>query len=306
MAWNWNTTFARQLPWNLAMEVGYVGRRGIHNQRKRNINQLQTGAVFANPGVNVNALRPYLGMGIIGIAENSGTSMYNGLQVSVERRFSSGLGFGVAYTLSKATDNSSDLTDVLPDTYNDRSYQGISDLNRPHVLIINYIYELPFLRDKKNVLGKTLGGWELSGMNQWQSGSPFSVRHTADNAGVGTGSGNQFYNQIGDPNDVTKTGFTDSAVWFNKAAFARPANGTWGNQPRNGIMNPGFWAFDIGIRKNFITAEKQRLQVRGEFFNLLNRVNYRPPNGNRSSGAFGTITSTYDPRVIQLALKASF
>ena len=306
MAWNWNTTFARQLPWNLAMEVGYVGRRGIHNQRKRNINQLQAGTIFANPGVNVNALRPYLGMGIIGIAENSGTSMYNGLQISVERRFSSGLGFGVAYTLSKATDNSSDLTDVLPDTYNDKGYQGISDLNRPHVLILNYIYELPFLRDKKNLAGKTLGGWELSGMNQWQSGNPFSIRHTADNAGVGSGSGNQFYNQIGDPNDVTKTSFTDSAVWFNKAAFSRPANGTWGTQPRNGIMNPGFWAFDVGIRKNFITAEKQRLQVRGEFFNLLNHPNWGGANSNPTSGQFGLVTSKSGSRTIQIALKYIF
>ena len=306
MAWNWNATIARQLPWDLAFEVGYVGRRGIHNQRKRNINQLATGAVFANPGVNPNALRPYRGMGIVGISENSGLSLYSGLQVSVERRFSSGLGFGVAYTLSRTSDNSSDLTDTLPDAYNDKAYQGISDLNRPHVLILNYIYEIPFLRDRKTIAGKLLGNWELSGMNQWQSGNPFSIRHTADNAGVGTGSGNQFYNQVSDPNDVARTGFTNTAVWFNKAAFTRPANGTFGVQPRNGIMNPGFWAFDVGVRKNFITAERQRLQVRFEFFNLLNHPNWGGANSNPTSGQFGLVTGKSGSRTIQIALKYIF
>lgn len=226
--------------------------------------------------------------------------------MSVERRFSSGLGFGAAYTLSRTTDNSSDLTDTLPDAYNDKAYQGISDLNRPHVLILNYIYEIPFLRDRKTIAGKLLGNWELSGMNQWQSGNPFSIRHTADNAGVGTGSGNQFYNQVSDPNDVARTGFTDTAVWFNKAAFTRPANGTFGVQPRNGIMNPGFWAFDVGVRKNFITAERQRLQVRFEFFNLLNHPNWGGANSNPTSGQFGLVTSKSGSRTIQIALKYIF
>jgi hypothetical protein len=305
VAWNWNATVARQLPWDLAVEVGYVGRRGIHNQRKRNINQLLT-TTFANPGVNVNALRPYRGMGIVGISENSGLSLYDGLQVSVERRFSKGLGFGVAYTYSRATDNTSDLTDLLPDAYNDKAYAGISDLNRPHVLIINYIYEIPFLRGDKSVVGRVLGNWELSGMNQWQSGNPFSIRNTVDNAGVGAGSGSQFYNQVGDPNAVAKTAFTDTAVWFNKDAFTRPANGAWGVQPRNGIQNPGFWAFDVGVRKNFPTTESQRLQMRFEFFNILNHPNWGGANSNPTSGQFGLVTSKSGNRTIQLALKYIF
>ena len=305
-AWNWNVTLARALPWDLAVEVGYVGRRGLHNQRKRNINQLATGAVFANPGVNPNALRPFRGMGITGIAENSGLSMYNGLQVSVERRFAAGLQFGVAYTYSHATDNSSDLTDTLPNAYDDKGYKGISDLNRPHVLILNYIYELPFLKGSKTMWHRMLGNWEISGMNQFQAGNPFSVRHTADNAGVGPGSGNQFWNQVGDPMDVSRTGFTDSAVWFNKAAFSRPANGTFGVQPRNGIYNPGFWAFDLGVRKNFPTTERQRLQMRFEFFNLLNHPNWGGATSNPTSGQFGLVTSKSGNRTIQLALKYIF
>src|SRR5262249_42058807 len=85
-AWNWNVTVERELPWATKVEVGYVGRRGLHNQRKRNLNQLLQGTVQANPGVNVNALRPFRGMGIIGLSENSGSSRYNGMQMRLERR----------------------------------------------------------------------------------------------------------------------------------------------------------------------------------------------------------------------------
>ena len=175
-----------------------------------------------------------------------------------------------------------------------------------HVLIVNYIYELPFLKGTKSILHRLLGNWEISGMNQWQSGSPFSVRNNADNAGVGTGSGNQFYNQIGDPNAITRTEFTDSMVWFDKAAFARPANGTWGVQARNGLTNPGFWAFDAGLRKNFPTVEGQRLQVRFEFFNALNHPVLGGANSNPTSGQFGLVTSKGGSRAIQIALKYIF
>jgi hypothetical protein len=239
-AWDWNTTFQRELPGKTSIEVAYVGRRGNHNQRKRNINQLLPGTVQANPGVNANALRPFLGMGILGLAENSGHSQYNGLQVSAQRRFASGLQFDVAYTLSRSRDDASSLTDIIPNAYSDKGYYGISDLDRTHLLILSYIYELPF-RGTANMAKRLLGNWELSGINQFQSGSPFSVRQSTDYAGVGAGSGNQFWNLVGDPS-FEPTPFTNDATWFNKAAFAQPAPGTFGTQPRNILRNPGFWA----------------------------------------------------------------
>ena len=213
-AWNWNATFQREVGWGTTVELGYVGRRGIHNQRKRNINQLLPGTLQANRGVNANALRPYLGMGIIGIAENSGLSMYDGLQVSIERHFATGLQFGMAYTYSRSTDNGSSLTDVIPNAYDDRGYYGLSDFDRTHVLIFNYIYEVPFFRTGTGWAGRVIGGWELSGIFQAQSGTPFSVRKNVDYAGVGPGSGNQFWNVVGDPG-IQTSAFTNSAVWFN-------------------------------------------------------------------------------------------
>ena len=303
-AWNWNTTVQRELPWKTTLEVGYVGRRGIHNQRKRNINQLLPGTVQGNPGVNVNAMRPYLGLGILGLAENSGLSMYNGLQISAQRRFSTGLQFDIAYTYSKLRDDASSLTEILPNAYSDKGYYGISDLDRTHALIISYIYELPF-RGAGNFARRLFGNWELSGINQFQSGSPFSVRQSTDYAGVGAGSGNQFWNLVGDPS-LEPTAFTNDATWFNKAAFAQPAAGTFGVQPRNILRNPGFWEWDLGIRKNFPITEKQRLQFRAEFFNLPNHPNWGGASSGPTSASVGKVTSKSGSRTIQLALKYIF
>ncbi len=304
VAWNWNTTFQREVGWGTTVEIGYVGRRGIHNQRKRNINQLLPGTVQAHPGINVNALRPYLGLGILGLAENSGSSIYNGLQMSVERRFATGLQFGLAYTLSRSTDNSSSLTDVLPNSYDDRNYYGLSDFDRTQVLILNSIYELPF-KGSASWERRYLGNWEVSGVFQAQSGTPFSVRKNVDYAGVGAGSGNQFWNLVGDPN-VEPTAFTNSAVWFNKNAFAQPAAGTFAVQRRNSLRNPGFWNADVGVRKNFPTFESQLLQIRWEIFNLFNHPNWSAANADPTSGSFGLVTSKGGNRVLQIALKYIF
>lgn len=304
-AWNWNTTFQREVGWGTTVEVGYVGRRGIHNQRKRNINQLYAGTLQANPGVNANALRPYLGMGIIGMAENSGLSRYNGLQVSIERRFATGLQFGLAYTFSRSKDNGSSLTDVIPNAYDDSSYYGLSDFDVTHVLIFNYIYEIPFFRSGNRWLRESAGGWEVSGVFQMQSGTPFSVRKNVDYAGVGPGSGNQFWNMTGDPS-IEPTDFTSSATWFDKRAFSQPASGTFGVQPRNSLRNPGFWNWDMGLRKNFATTERQRLQFRFEVFNLLNHPNWNSATADPTSGSFGLVTSKDGNRTLQLALKYIF
>ena len=119
-------------------------------------------SLHKSPSVNPNALRPYLGFAVIGLAENTGDSRYHGLQLSVERRVAQGLHAGLAYTYSRAMDDSSNLTDVLPNTYDDSAYWGISDNDRPHVLIVNYMYELPFGRGTGWV-AKVLGNWDVSG-----------------------------------------------------------------------------------------------------------------------------------------------
>jgi hypothetical protein len=309
-AYTWNLTVEHEIMRNTVLGVSYVGRRGLYGQREKNINQPLIGTVQANPGVNANALRPYLGYGPIGLAENTGRSQYHGLQVSVERRVARGLHAGVGYTLSRTKDDSSSLTDVLPNTYDDSAYWGVSDLDRTHVLIANWIYELPFLQ-RSNWAGRAFGHWEVTGVYQYQSGMPFSVRSNDDFAGIGPGSGNQFWNLVGDPR-IEHGPFTTSMAWFNPAAFARPAAGTLGVQPRNMLRNPGTWNFDLGVRKNVPLTGAQRLQFRVEAFNVLNHPNLGPGgtanavNNNPNSGSFGFITTKNGERVIQLSLKYSF
>ncbi len=304
-AWTGNVTVQRQLPWDLSVEASYVGRRGHNNQRKRNINQLLPGTIQANPGVNPNALRPYRGMGIIGLAENSGKSKYDALQVSANRRLSGGLQFGLGYTYSRNMDNGSGEIELLPDAYNDSGYWGISDLDRPHVLVANYIYELP--TPGKSLLARALlGGWSVAGIFQAQSGAPFSVRHSADNAGIGPGSGNQFWNQVADPRQVTRTEFTDSVVWFNAAAFARPAPGTFGVQPRNRLRHPGFLEWNTSLLRSFKLKRNHAIDFRWEAFNVLNHPNLSSANSNPTSGTFGLVTSKSGSRTMQFVLQYRF
>ncbi len=306
-AWAWNMTVERELPGTTKLSAAYVGRRGTYLERSRNINQLLPGTVQANPGVNANYLRPFRGVGAISLFENSGASKYNALQLQFDRRTTHGIGFGASYTLSRTKDNGSARGTVLPNAYDDKGFWGISDIDRTHVMLVNYYYNLPTLRSLPKVLGYVLGNWGISGVQQLQSGSPFSVTTTEDIAGVGAGSGSQFYNLVGDPNGVKRTDLTSSpAIWFNKDAFARPNTGTFGTQPRNGLRNPGFWDAHLSVRRSFPVTEKHRLDLRWEAFNVLNHPVLSNANANPTLGSFGTITSKTGNRTMQINLQYLF
>jgi hypothetical protein len=304
-AWTGNVTVQRQLPAELTVEVSYVARRGYNNQRKRNLNQLPPGTIQANPGINPSALRPFRGMGIIGLAENTGRTEYDGLQISANRRLYAGLQFGVSYTFSRNMDNGSGEIELLPNAYDDSGYWGRSDLDRPHVLVANAIYQLPSPPGSR-VIKELFGGWSLAGIFQAQSGSPFSVRHSADHAGIGPGSGDQFWNRVGDPRQVTRTEFTDSAVWFNRDAFAQPAPGTFGVQPRNGLRHPGFWEWNISVLRRFRLMNSHSFDFRWEAFNVLNHPSLGNATSNPTSGSFGLVTSKGGSRTMQFVLQYRF
>src|SRR5262249_45719187 len=158
-------------------------------------------------------------------------------------------------------------------------------------------------KGRSSVSRRVFGNWEVSGIYQVQSGTPFSVRMNVDYAGVGAGSGNQFWNVTGDTHaDVTP--FTDSAGWVNKTAFPQPAAGTLSTQNnRNILRQPGFWNWDMGLRKNFPTFEHQLLQLRWEVFNILNHPNWSGASANPTSASFGLVTGKSGNRVQQIALK---
>jgi Carboxypeptidase regulatory-like domain len=292
VAYDFSAGVQRELPFSTVIDITYVGRLGRHLQRERNINQLQPGTIQANPGINAAALRPYLGFGAIRLSENAGRSTYNGLQISVDRRYRGGLKLGMAYTYSRLMDDASDKRNLLFNAFDPASYWAISDNDRTHIFNFHYIYELPFWRTQEKLHEKILGGWQVSGATVFQSGAPLSVWLNDDRAGVGDTT-NQPWNLVGDPG-VASPSFSQGAVdqnfWFNPAAFARPAAGTFGNAGRNPVRGPHFQNWDIALFKTVGSPNGKRVQFRGEAFNFLNLVNLDNPQTSPTNGSFGRVT----------------
>ena len=308
-AWEYNATLERQLGHGVTVSAGYVGNRGLHLQRKRNINQmLQLGTTYSNASINPNALRPYLGGGIIDISENSGVSRYNSFQTTV-RKVAGSLTVSASYTYSKSLDNTSTLTDVLPNAYNDTAYWGPSDYNVPQALTVSYTYHLP-IQGRTPFTKAVIGGWTASGINQFESGMPFSVRQNIDYAGIGAGSGNQFWNMTGDPSGCA-TSFVPNkgATVYCKSAFAAPAQGTFATgDSRNMFSNPGFWQWNFALHKSFPipVREGASVEFRAETYDFLNHPNWGSVNSNPVSSSFMMVTSKSGNRNLQFELKLSF
>ncbi len=276
-SWNWNATFERQLFWKTVLSVAYVGHRGLHLPEVFDINQPTVGALQANPGDNVNYLRPYKGFASIQEEEGVADSMYNALQASWNRRFSSGFAFGVAYTFSKSMDNSSAYRDIVPDTYYTGNLWGPSEFDTRHAVTLNWIYDLPFFRHQSNLAEKVLGGWQISGLAQFQTGTPCGVGTNNDFAGVGeVGNlgceGNtQFWVKNGTPTILGQFAINQNSPgqWFattnssGQAIFTAPPTGTFNLQPgiRDEIYNPGFQDWNMGLFKKFALNEAQRVRV---------------------------------------------
>ncbi len=322
-AWNWNFTVQRETFFKSVVTVAYVGRRGLHLQRESDINQPTVATVLANPGVNLDALRPYKGYNSIRETDNVASSSYNSLQVSWNRRFDSGFSFGMAYTYSHSYDDGSAQRDIIPDTYNAHNLWGPSDFDARHVMIINYLYQIPFFKDQSRLTGKLLGGWQLSGITQFQTGTPSSVATGNDYAGVGqdgsiSGAG-QFWYVNGSPQilgQFAKGGnAADPAQYFTTKnadgtpIFTAPPVGTFNTTQnvRNLIHGPGFENSNMGLFKKFAINERTGFQFRAEAFNVLNHPNWNGPNFNPTSSTFGKVTGkTGDVRNLQLSLRYYF
>jgi len=186
-AWAWNVAVERELFWKSVLSVGYVARRGVHLQREADINQ-PTLAVVNDPANKVSTsmlFGPSRVSAPFAEPTNVANSMYNSLQVAWNRRFNSGLQFGASYTYSKSMDNGSNQRDVVPDTYDISMLWGPSEFDARHIFVANYLYHCPSSQSFWFV-GKALGGWQISGITQFQTGLPCSViAANGEYAGVG-------------------------------------------------------------------------------------------------------------------------
>jgi hypothetical protein len=315
-AWSWNLALEQEFPSVGTLTIGYVGRKGIHLTQLDNINQLQPGTIEgANTGVQPDALRPYKGFASILQDTNAGSSLYNGLQVNLKRRLSKGFLFGVAYTWSKSMDFGSNIGYELPNAYDHRPNWGPSDFDIRNVLVVNYVWNIPYTGGANRLARGTFGNWQISGLTQAQTGEPFSVSTGNDYAGVGPGSGTQLWETIHTPTTPHQFSKTQgSNYWFNTTAFVAPAAGTFAPRgTRNSLYSPGFQSWNIALVKDFHVIpnhENHMVTFRAESFNFTNHPNLDTPQTNPTSGTFGEVTgkgNTYaSERQFQFSLRYQF
>ena len=297
-SYNYSLSVQHEFPQGFVLDLAFVGDTGVNLLRIHNINQLALDTIYLYPSINPNALRPYEGLAAVNYAEQSGRSNYNSLQVTMNRRFRSGLGIDVAYTYSKVLDN----TQTPFNGYH--FVWAPSTIDRTQVITFNYIYEFPFLRSKHTLAGNLLGNWQISGVTAFRSGDPLSVVDSTDNAGVGSGSASQPWNLVGSTAVSGPTGV--GQMWFNPAAFVRPAQGTFGNASLDLLRGPKFQNWDAALFKNFKIGERVNSQFRFEVFDFFNHPNLSDPVVSPTSGSFGKILAKSDNRNIQLGLKIRF
>jgi len=296
-AYSYSVSLQRELPGSVLAEIAYVGKSGVNQERTRNVNQLRAGTLQANPGINATALRPYHGLGQVDVTTRDGHSNYQSMQLSLDRRFRGGLSFGLSYTYSKS------ISDILTpfDAY--RNVRSRDDLDRPHLLNLNYIYELPFFKGATGARAKVLRGWQLSGVVFFRSGTLQSVVDGVDVAGVGQGSANQPWDVNGSI-AVSERGLGQR--WFNSAAFTRPRDGTFGNAGLNIIRGPRFQNWDVAMFESIPISERFRSELRFEVFNFPNHPLLNNPSVSPRAGDFGFVTSKSAERNVQLGWKLTF
>jgi hypothetical protein len=350
---------------NNRLSVSYVGNISEHLSRTRQFNEIPDGSTtmmvpalagtqYCDVGgvnglcdVQANLINlaqsseyfmPYQGYSSLSLGELSAQSNYHSLQSEFRHEFGRGLTFQASYTWSHMIDDGSNYgSDPYIDDSNMRRYYATSNLNRAQVATINYVYKLPFLKNASNHYVKNaFGGWEVSGITSFFTGTPVSFG--CGIAGYGTGIGeNSQCNSLG-PVKIQKSINNDpifgpTVQWTNPAnvgqlqmsqLYANNEPGMFGWMGLNPLTGPGRNNWDIALHKDFITpwfgGEHSTLQFRWETFNTFNHTQWKsvgigcsgatppgqPCSGNQYNLGNGEVSGAWDPRIMQLALKFIF
>jgi len=350
--YQWSVGIQRDIGWGTVVDLTYVGWVARHMEQFSNINVVPDGAKFvsvhpenANPQ-NPNTpkpddfLRPYLGYGDIILRSNFGTANYNGLQIQINRRYIRGLQFAVAYSYSKAlgiTDE--DETNISIARPLKPWHYAPSAGNQMHNLVINYTWDLPKTSRLWNngVVRLLFDDWQLSGENAFASGdwAPVLIT-TTDNFDFTGGTGGQGQD-VGNGLRVVRPRIVGNVIpsdrnaapdspgsWLNAGAFARPARGEYGDEPRYVFRMPGINNWNLSFFKNFPLGNgKRRLQFRWEMYNVLNHTQFGAAYGitgypgidnsarfdaagNQVNANFGKATAARNPRIMQGSVRFTF
>jgi len=344
----WNLSWERQIFGNWAFSLSYLGNRSVHIPLSYDFNapQVTAAACVAAPGGTCqgNAAnetsRRFLTLiaggasapqnpgeiGALDLAFDSGFSTYHALLASLNHRFGKGFSLNTNYTFSKCM-SIGDFNGDLRGTYfqiqnNPRADYAVCNFNITHIFNATMVADSPF--HGRGALRWFLGGWQLAPGIRAQSGWPIDVRTGTDTSA--TGEGNDRPNIVpGQPLYINQwqpcntTGTTQCYVVFNKAAFAAPAIGTFGNVGRDFLRSPGTFNIDMAITRIFPLREQKQIEFRFEAFNAINHFNpsvggpgatagINSSNFGRQSGAStpGFVPSAFDPRILQFGFKLHF
>lgn len=304
---NWNFLVQQQLPGKFQLQTGYIGSVGHHLFTRYTINLIDP----------TTGKRPLAQFSQFGLKTNDGNNNFNAMQISLERRLSGGLLWQTQYMWSHGiTDSSLGAGESV--TFQDQACRSCdrsdSNIDVRHTMTTNAVYQLPFLKSSK-----IFGGWELSGIATASTGRPVNITLSRKAGALPDGNtGSQRPNLVPGVSIYAANQTIDN--WFNPAAFAVPASGTWGNLGRYIARGPGYYEFDTALQKKFFVTERINLNFRAEAFNLLNHPIFANPSGSigsnpaSPSGGFGRITSilntgavgTGTPRRLQFALRLNF
>lgn len=291
----------QQQLFGMLMEADYVGTKGNHLASSNSINIGPPG-----PG-SVQSKRPYQLFGNISYNTQDGRSRYDALQVKIQKRYSAGLWFQAAYTMSKQSGYGQTLAYGGPTSF--RWTKSGGDI--PEAVTFSLGYALPFGKGKRflgspqgfaaGVLDAIVGGWQVAGLTTYRSGMPFTPSISADE--LNNGIGGQHPNQI-----VPGCGGNHSlASYFDKTHFVVPTLYTYGTAGTNICRGGLYMNSDVTLSKTFNVGEYGKLQFRAEAFNLPNSAYFNNPSTSIDSSSGGQVSSTSnDPREIQFALKYLF
>jgi hypothetical protein len=335
----WSFNIQRQLPGHLLLEAGYSGSHGVKIPASFQMDQLPDQYLSMGTALNKQVPNPFLGMvssgtlsqptvavgqllrpfpefnGVSFNANDAGSSTYHSLQVRLEKRLSRGLTFLASYTWSKnLTDTDTidswivgQFSAPMQDSNNRRLERSVATIDVPQRLVINYVYELPVGRGKPllsvlpRIPNAIVGGWRVTGITTFQIGRPLAIT-TASNNTNSYGGGSR-------PNSNGQTAkLSDPTInrWFNTSVFSQPAPYTFGDTARllSDLREPGISSFDFTMQKNFPITERLRLQLRTEFFNIMNTPQFGRPGQVFGTAQFGVIsTQMNNPRQIQFGMK---
>ena len=307
----WTVGAERQLNSSTAMTLNYVGSVS----KRMDIGGYYNTALTPGPG-DPQSRSVYTYIAPTLYDRSVGSANYNALQFSIDKRYSNGLAYQVAYTWSKAINVGADgwfgaeggvpQDPYAPASYGSRSVAG-TDLR--NVLSVNTLYQVPVGKGRRFSTGNSavdyvLGNWQINNIFFARSGLPFTPVISSDIANTGNGLTYETLDVVGKPN-LSQRSYSE---FFNTAAYAAPAGYTYGTAGRNSLRSAGYWDLDSSVFRMFPVGGERQFEFRVEAFNLLNNVVLGTPISDLNTGAqFGTVNTTANTaRQLQLALKFLF